>query len=241
MGRKVHPIGFRLGINKTLGQPLVREGKEYASQLHQDFAIRRLILKECDQMQPSRGWRSSATTTWCASSCFTAKPGVFIGRKGATVKELRQHLEKLSGCKVDLKVVGDRAAGPGSIARGGQYCPPTRAAHRPQPGDEAGGSSAMRQGAQGIKVMCAGRLSGSEMRRTEWMRDGRVPLQWLRADVDFARTEALTTYGRIGVKVWIYRGEARPEAERRTCRRPKAPTSASSRAPRGGPPGRAAM
>ena len=71
----------------------------------------------------------------------------------------------------------------------------------------------MRQGAQGIKVMCAGRLSGSEMKRTEWMREGRVPLQWLRADMDFARAEARTTFGRIGVKVWVFRGEARPEAE----------------------------
>jgi small subunit ribosomal protein S3 len=144
---------------------------------------------------------------------FTAKPGVFIGRKGAAVKELRQHLEKITGCKVDLKVQEitqpdmEASLVADNIARQlERRISHNRAMKRAV-------AQAMRQGAQGVKVMCAGRLSGSEMKRTEWMREGRVPLQWLRADIDFARTEALTTFGRIGVKVWIFKGESRPETE----------------------------
>ncbi len=212
MGRKVHPIGFRLGINKSWDSRWYASGKEYASQLHQDLAIRRLILKDATSAAIARV-EIERNHNLVRVFVHTAKPGVFIGRKGATVKELRQHLEQLSGCKVDLKVVEvpqpdlEATLVADNIARQlERRIGHSRAMKRAV-------SSAMRQGAKGIKVMCAGRLSGSEMRRTEWVRDGRVPLQWLRADVDFARAEALTTFGRIGVKVWIYRGEARPESE----------------------------
>jgi small subunit ribosomal protein S3 len=212
MGRKVHPIGFRLMINKTWESRWFAEGKEYAQRLHQDGEIRRLILKNATDAAIARV-EIERDHNLVRVFVFTAKPGVFIGRKGAAVKELRQHLEKITGCKVDLKVqeitqpdmeatlVADNIAR--QLERRISH---NRAMKRAI-------SQAMRQGAQGIKIMCAGRLSGSEMKRTEWMREGRVPLQWLRADVDFARTEARTTFGRIGVKVWIFRGEARPESE----------------------------
>ena len=212
MGRKVHPIGFRLKINKTWESRWFAEGKEYAQRLHQDREIRQLILRNATDAAIARV-EIERDHNLVRVFVFTAKPGVFIGRKGAAVKELRQHLEKITGCKVDLKVqeitqpdveatlVADNIAR--QLERRISH---NRAMKRAV-------SQAMRQGAQGVKIMCAGRLSGSEMKRTEWMREGRVPLQWLRADIDFARSEARTTFGRIGVKVWIFRGEARPETE----------------------------
>jgi small subunit ribosomal protein S3 len=212
MGRKVNPIGFRLKINKTWESRWFAEGKEYAQRLHQDAEIRRLILRNATDAAIARV-EIERDHNLVRVFVFTAKPGVFIGRKGAAVKELRQQLEKITGCKVDLKVqeitqpdieatlVADNIAR--QLERRISH---NRAMKRAV-------AQAMRQGAQGVKVMCAGRLSGSEMKRTEWMREGRVPLQWLRADIDFARSEARTTFGRIGVKVWIFRGEARPEAE----------------------------
>lgn len=212
MGRKVNPIGFRLNINKTWESRWFAEGKEYAQRLHQDAEIRRLILRNATDAAIARV-EIERDHNLVRVFVFTAKPGVFIGRKGAAVKELRQHLEKITGCKVDLKVqeisqpdieatlVADNIAR--QLERRISH---NRAMKRAV-------AQAMRQGAQGVKIMCAGRLSGSEMKRTEWMREGRVPLQWLRADIDFARSEARTTFGRIGVKVWIFKGESRPETE----------------------------
>jgi small subunit ribosomal protein S3 len=212
MGRKVHPIGYRLNINKTWESRWFAEGKEYGQRLHQDMAIRKLIMKNASEAAIARV-EIERDHNQVRVFVFTAKPGVFIGRKGAAVKELRQQLEKMVGMKVDLKV--QEVAQPDleaslvadNIARQlERRISHNRAMKRAV-------AQAIRQGAQGVKIMCAGRLSGSEMKRTEWMREGRVPLQWIRANVDFARTEALTTFGRIGVKVWIYKGEARPEAE----------------------------
>lgn len=212
MGRKVNPIGFRLNINKTWESRWFAEGKEYAQRLHQDAEIRRLILRNATDAAIARV-EIERDHNLVRVFVFTAKPGVFIGRKGAAVKELRQHLEKITGFKVDLKVqeisqpdieatlVADNIAR--QLERRISH---NRAMKRAV-------AQAMRQGAQGVKIMCAGRLSGSEMKRTEWMREGRVPLQWLRADIDFARSEARTTFGRIGVKVWIFKGESRPETE----------------------------
>jgi len=212
MGRKVHPIGFRLKINKTWESRWFAEGKEYALRLHQDAEIRKLIMKNATDAAIARV-EIERDHNLVRVFVFTAKPGVFIGRKGAAVKELRGRLEKITGCKVDLKVQEitqpdmEASLVADNIARQlERRISHNRAMKRAV-------AQAMRQGAQGVKVMCAGRLSGSEMKRTEWMREGRVPLQWLRADVDFARTEARTTFGRIGVKVWIFKGEARPETE----------------------------
>jgi small subunit ribosomal protein S3 len=212
MGRKVHPIGFRLGINKTWESRWFAEGREYANRLHQDMAIRKLILKNASDAAISHV-EIERDHHLVRVFVFTAKPGVFIGRKGVAVKELRQQLEKITSLKVDLKVQEvtqpdlDATLVGYNIARQlERRIGHNRAIKRAV-------AQAMRQGAQGVKIMCAGRLAGSEMKRTEWMREGRVPLQWLRADVDFARTEARTTFGRIGVKVWIFKGEARPETE----------------------------
>ncbi|MEN6408183.1 MAG: 30S ribosomal protein S3 [Anaerolineaceae bacterium] len=206
MGRKVHPIGFRLGINQPWQGRWYAEGKEYTDQLHQDFRIREMIHAEAEKAGVSTV-EVERFPGKVKVVVHTAKPGILIGRKGDSVKKMRQDLEALTSKKIDLEIkelknpdtdaylVAKNIAG--QMERRVSY---RRAMKRAL-------QQAMRQGAQGIKVEVAGRLSGAEMARSVWLRDGRVPLQTLRANIDFARAEALTTYGRIGVKVWVYKGE----------------------------------
>jgi small subunit ribosomal protein S3 len=212
MGRKVHPIGFRLNINQPWQGRWYAEGKEYVDQLHQDFAIRKVVKSEAEKAGVStievERFPGKVKVT-----VHTAKPGILIGRKGESVKKMRIALEVLTGKKIDLEIkeiknpdtdaylVAANIAG--QMERRVSY---RRAMKRAL-------QQAMRQGALGIKVEVAGRLSGAEMARSVWLREGRVPLQTLRANIDFARAEALTTYGRIGVKVWVYKGEAAPVVE----------------------------
>ena len=210
MGRKVHPIGYRLKINKDWLGRWYAEGEKYTKQLHEDFTIRRMIMKGNDKASIAKV-DIERFPNLVHVTIHTAKPGIVIGRKGAQVKVLRTDLEQLCGTKVkvdvneitqpdlDAKLVADNIAG--QLERRISH---SRAMKRAV-------SQALRAGAKGIKIMCAGRLAGSEMARREWQREGRVPLQTLRADIDFARSEALTTFGRIGVKVWIYKGEKMPE------------------------------
>ncbi len=212
MGRKVHPIGFRLNINQPWQGRWYAEGKEYADQLHQDFDIRKVVKSEAEKAGVSLV-EVERFPGKVKVSVHTAKPGILIGRKGESVKKMRQALEALTGKKIDLEIkeiknpdtdaylVAANIAG--QLERRVSY---RRAMKRAL-------QQAMRQGALGIKVEVAGRLSGAEMARSVWLREGRVPLQTLRANIDFARAEALTTYGRIGVKVWVYKGEAVPVVE----------------------------
>lgn len=212
MGRKVHPIGFRLNINQPWLGRWFAEGRQYTNQLHQDFAIRNLILSESERAGVSR-IEVERFPGKVKVVVHTAKPGILIGRKGENVKKMRQKLEELTSKKIDLEIKEIKTPDTdaylvalnisGQLERRVSY---RRAMKRAL-------QQAMRQGAQGIKVMVAGRLSGAEMARSVWLRDGQVPLQTLRADIDFAKAEALTTYGRIGVKVWIYKGEVLPTVE----------------------------
>ncbi len=206
MGRKVHPIGFRLNITRPWEGRWYGEGREYVDQLHQDLKIRQMVRKETDKAGVSLV-EVERFPGKVKVVVHTAKPGILIGRKGESVKKLRQELEVLTGKKIDLEIkeikspdtdarlVAENIAG--QINRRVSY---RRAMKRAI-------QQAMRQGALGVKIEVAGRLSGAEMARTVWLREGRVPLQTLRADIDFARSEALTTYGQIGVKVWVYKGE----------------------------------
>ena len=205
MGRKVHPIGFRLGINKPWLGRWYAEGQEYTDQLHQDLKIRELVTKDSEHSGVS-GVEVERFPGKIKVALHTAKPGILIGRKGENVKVLRQNLEALTGKKIDLEVKEIKAPDTdaylvalniaGQLERRISY---RRAMKRAI-------QQAMRQGAEGIKVSVSGRLSGAEMARRVSLREGRVPLQTLRADIDFARANANTTYGVIGIKVWIYRG-----------------------------------
>jgi len=212
MGRKVHPIGFRLGINKTWDSRWFANPDHYADQLHEDRAIRDLVFK----MTPRAGISKVEIERFPNSvhiTVHTAKPGIVIGRKGANVKELRRAIQELTGTtvKLDIAEIDNPDLDARLVAENIANQLERRISHRRAMQRAIG--QAMRQGAQGIKVMCSGRLSGIEMARREWMMEGRVPRQTLRADIDFARAEALTTYGRIGVKVWIYKGDYFPAKE----------------------------
>jgi len=212
MGRKVHPIGFRLGINKTWESRWFAKRGEYARQLHQDRNIRDLINKTT----PRAGISLIEIERYPTSvhvTIHTSKPGIVIGRKGANVKELRTKLQGLTNnsIKLDISETREPDLEANLVADNVANQLERRISHRRAM--QRAVDAAMRAGAQGVKVMCSGRLSGSEMARRDWVREGRVPAQTLRADIDFAVAQALTTYGRIGVKVWIYKGEILPEAE----------------------------
>jgi small subunit ribosomal protein S3 len=212
MGRKVHPIGFRLNINQNWMGRWFAEGMEYTDQLHQDLAIRTMIRKEAEKAGVSRV-EVERFPGKVKVVVHTAKPGILIGRKGDTVKQIRQNLEALTGKKIDLEIKEIKAPDTdawlvalniaGQIQRRVSY---RRAMKRAI-------QQGLRQGAQGVKIEVAGRLSGAEMARTVVLREGRVPLQTLRADMDFARTASKTQYGLIGIKVWVYKGEVLPQAE----------------------------
>ncbi len=212
MGRKVHPIGFRLGVNKTWDSRWYAEADKYADQLHEDRAIRELI----NESTPRAGISTIEIERFPSSvhiTVHTSKPGIVIGRKGSNVKELRRQIQELTGTtvKLDISEIENPDLDAKLVAENIANQLERRISHRRAMSRAVG--QAMRQGAEGIKVMCSGRLSGIEMARREWQMEGRVPSQTLRADIDFAVAEALTTFGRIGVKAWIYKGEILTEDE----------------------------
>ena len=212
MGRKVHPYGFRLGVIRDWKARWYAEGDEYADLLHEDLKIRDHIDSTSSRagisrVEIERFPNQVSVTVW------TARPGIVIGRKGTAVKALRQELQDMTGKRVNVDVqeieqpeLDAKLVAENVVSQLERRISHSRAMKRAV-------QSAMRAGAQGIKVMCKGRLHGSEMARMAWMREGRVPLQTLRADIDYAQEEAHTTYGRIGVKVWVYKGEVLPEAK----------------------------
>ena len=214
MGRKVNPIGFRLGYIREWESKWFAEGKDYVQFLRGDIEIRALIHKQLGRAGISR-IDIQRFSKQIAITVVTAKPGIVIGRKGANVNELKARLEALTsvtGKNLRLDVVEverpemDAYLIAESVAEQLERRVSQKRAMRQAV------VRAMRAGAKGIKIVCSGRLAGVEMARREWKREGRVPLQTLRADIDFAKAESLTTFGRIGVKVWVYRGEVLPEA-----------------------------
>jgi len=188
------------------------EGEDYANLLHEDIKIRQFIADELSRAGISRV-EIERFPNQVSVTIWTARPGIVIGRKGASVKALRKDLEQMTSKRVSIDVqeverpeLDAKLVAENVISQLERRISHGRAMKRAV-------QAAMRAGAQGIKVMCKGRLHGAEMARQEWQRDGRVPLHTLRADIDYAQEEAHTTYGRIGVKVWIYKGEVLPEAK----------------------------
>ena len=212
MGRKVNPIGFRLGVNKTWDGRWYAEGKDYTDQLHQDMAVREYIRKANERAGISR-IEIERFPGNVRIFVHTSKPGVLIGRKGENVKVVRKELEAMVGSKIDLQVKEikepdlDAYLVASNIAEQLERRISYRRAMR------RALQQTMRAGAEGVKVEVAGRVGGSDMARRVWEREGRVPLHTLRADIDYAVAEAVTTYSVIGVKVWIYKGEILPSVE----------------------------
>lgn len=209
MGRKVHPIGFRLKITKTWDAHWFAEGDQYVEHLQEDIAIRNLIHQEADKAGISK-IEIERFPGKVKVIIHTSKPGVLIGRKGANVKIMRNSLEGLVGKTIDVDIKEietpdlDAYLVAVNVARQIESrISFSRAMKRTI-------QRTMREGAEGIRIEVSGRLGGAEMSRTIHMREGRVPRQTLRADIDYALAEAATTYGNIGVKVWIYKGEVLP-------------------------------
>ena len=212
MGRKVHPLGFRLGIIKTWKSRWYAEGEDYVARLMEDKKIRDNIREQVGHAGIA-DIEIERLPNQVIVIIHTAKPGIIIGRRGSAVKELRQGLEIGTGKRIKIEV--QEVKKPDLCA----YLVAENIASQLQRRISHGRAmrravqQAMRSGAEGVMIACGGRLSGSEMARREKVSEGRIPRHTLRADIDFARVEALTTYGRIGVKVWIYKGEVIGQGE----------------------------
>lgn len=212
MGQKVHPIGFRLGYIKTWSSRWYAE-KDYAQLLHEDLKIRKIVKKKLYHAGVARV-EIERSGNQIRITIHTARPGIIIGRKGAEVDKLKVELEAMSKKQVyiNIKEIKKPELDAQLVAENIAMQLEKRIAYRRAMKKAV--ASSLRLGALGIKVYCAGRLAGAEIARTEWYREGRVPLHTLRADIDFGTAEAATTMGQIGVKVWIYRGEILPETQK---------------------------
>lgn len=205
MGQKVHPFGFRLGVTETWKSRWYRKNG-YAEQLKQDFYLREFVQKRLAGAGIS-SISIERTANRVKINVRTARPGLVIGKKGKDIEDLRAELRLLVGREVSINIIEVRKPDLDAklVAENVANQLIRRVAFRRAMKDSVG--RAMRMGAEGIKISLAGRLGGAEIARTEWTREGRVPLHTLRAKIDYGTAEALTTYGIIGIKCWIFRGE----------------------------------
>ena len=210
MGHKVHPIGFRLGYIKTWDSRWYAE-KDYADLLHEDIRIRRMVKEKLYQAGVAK-IEIERSGNQAKINIHTARPGIIIGKKGAEVDKLKAELEKSTGKQISINIreIKKPELDAQLVAENIAMQLEKRVAFRRAMKKSV--AAALRFGTLGIKIACAGRLGGAEIARTEWYREGRVPLHTLRADIDYGFTEAMTTYGKIGVKVWVYKGELLEEA-----------------------------
>lgn len=213
MGQKINPIGLRVGIIRDWESKWYAERRDFVDTLHEDIKVRKFIREELPNSGISKIEIERAANRMRVS-IHTAKPGVVIGRGGSGIDKLRKQLDQLTGKQAHINIMEiripelDAQLVAESIA--GQL--EKRVAFRRAMKQSMGRT--MRVGAKGIRIMVSGRLGGAEMSRTEWYTDGTVPLHTLRADIDYGAAEAKTTYGQIGVKVWIYKGEILPKPKK---------------------------
>ena len=206
MGQKVNPNGLRLGINKTWDSRWYASKKDYAKLLHEDLQIREFIMDKLSAAGISRVVIERPAQK-ARVTIYSARPGVVIGKKGQDIDSLKNKLQKITGSEVSLNIVEvrkpelDATLVADSIAQQLEKRVSFRRAMK------RAVQSALRLGAQGIRITCGGRLGGAEIARVEWYREGRVPLHTLRADVDYGTATAHTAYGCCGIKVWIFKGE----------------------------------
>ncbi len=206
MGQKINPVGLRLGINRTWDSRWFADGSEYGKLLHEDIKVRKMLKKRLYQSGVSRIIIERPHKK-CRITIYAARPGVIIGKKGADIEKLRKDVTAITGGEVHLNIVEIRKpeADAQLIAENITQQLERRIAFRRAM--KRAMQSAMRLGAKGIRINVSGRLGGAEIARMEWYKEGRVPLHTLRADMDFGFAEAKTTYGIIGVKVWVFKGE----------------------------------
>lgn len=212
MGQKIHPTGFRLAVTKNWSSRWYANSNNFAGMLNEDIKVREFLRKKLGHAAVGRIVIERPAKN-ARITIYSARPGVVIGKKGEDIEVLKAELVKLMGVpvhinieeirkpEIDAQLIGDSIAS--QLEKRVMF---RRAMKRAM-------QNAMRLGAQGIKIMSSGRLNGIEIARTEWYREGRVPLHTLRADIDYATSEAKTTYGIIGIKVWVYKGESKPGQE----------------------------
>lgn len=209
MGQKVHPHGIRLGIVKTWDAKWYAD-RDFAKNLHEDIKIRRELKKQLFQSSVSR-IETERSKNRLKLTIHTAKPGMVIGRGGAGIEDIKNRLKKITDKRLDINIAEIRQPDLDAtlVAENIAAQLERRIAFRRAMKQSVGRT--MRLGAKGIKIMCSGRLGGAEIARSESYREGSIPLHTLRADIDYGFAEANTTYGRIGIKVWIFKGEILPE------------------------------
>ena len=229
MGQKVNPVGFRLGVIRSWDSKWYEE-KNYARWLHEDIRLREYVKKKLGQAGISRVEIERAASK-VKVNVHTARPGIVIGKRGAGIESIKKELQAFTQNEVFLNIVEVRKAETDAqlVAENITTQLERRIAFRRAMKKAI--QTAQKFGAKGIRVACSGRLGGAEMARYEWYREGRVPLHTLRADIDYGFAEAKTTYGKIGCKVWIFRGEVLPEsagAEKRSAQGRQAPARSAT-------------
>lgn len=230
MGQKIHPIGFRLAVTKNWSSRWYANSQDFPGMLNEDIKVREYLKKKLAHASVSRVLIERPAKN-ARVTVYSARPGVVIGKKGEDIEHLRSDLQRIMGVpvhvsieeirkpEIDAQLIADSIAQ--QLEKRIMF---RRAMKRAM-------QNAMRLGAQGIKVMSSGRLNGAEIARREWYREGRVPLHTLRADIDYATSEALTTYGIIGIKVWVYKGEMLGRNEQPEAVEPAADERKPRRAP----------
>ncbi|MCX6898188.1 MAG: 30S ribosomal protein S3 [Verrucomicrobia bacterium] len=224
MGQKVHPVSYRLPVNFDWRGKWFAEKKEYINLLHEDIKVRDFVKAKLQQAAVSKIVIERAANR-LRVTVSTARPGIVIGRKGAEIDKLKEELHTMTGGKeiyVDIVEIKQPETEPQLIAENVALQLERRISFRRAMKKSV--QTALDMGAAGIKIRCAGRLGGGEIARTEWYRQGTVPLQTLRADIEYGFAEALCTYGKIGVKCWIYKGPK----EKAEPRRVETPTAAQA-------------
>lgn len=206
MGQKVNPIGLRLGINRTWDSRWFANEKDYADQLHQDLKIRTYIKKALKHAGVARVVIERPAKK-AVVTIHTARPGVVIGKKGADIDKIKQSIAKYTSDEVHLNIVEVRKPELDAMLIAESIAQQLERRVSFRRAMKRATQTAIRMGAKGIRVNCSGRLAGSEIARMEWYREGRVPLHTLRADIDYGTARGETTYGTIGIKVWVFKGE----------------------------------
>jgi small subunit ribosomal protein S3 len=212
MGQKIHPVGLRLGITRTWDSRWY-EKKNYQAWLHEDVAIRKYFGRMTRAAAISKV-EIERRANQARVIVHTGKPGIIIGKRGVGIDEIRRNLEKLTGKQIQVNVVEIKVPELDARLVGQNIVDQLEKRIAFRRAMKQGIMRTMKAGARGVKVQCSGRLGGAEIARTERNHDGKVPLHTLRADIDYAHVEAFTTFGRIGVKVWIYKGEVLPDQPR---------------------------
>ena len=226
MGQKVNPVGLRLNVNKTWDSRWFAD-KNYASQLLEDLKIRNFLDKELKKASVSRIVIERVANK-VNVVVFSSQPGLIIGKKGADIDNLKKKLSRMTKSDVSVNIVEVRRADVDAVITAKSIASQIERRISFKKAMKKAVQNALRSGAKGIRVSCAGRLNGAEIAREEWYREGRVPLHTLRADIDYGYARAETTYGVIGVRVWIYRGDVVGKEALATSR--KASSTASEKA-----------